>query len=331
MDSTDEFFNRVGTEAGRAGEAQSTNGMAPVPSYHTSKTPHDNGPTGRQWASDDDRFWRSSETFKALPAGCYRAAFADGLGPHVIRQRISTDDLLVLPDTESDSIAKEFSLFWTLKDKFAEHGFLHKRGYMLWGPPGSGKTSLLRQLSKKLVDDGNIIVFLEEPGLGRLVLRLIRDIEPERPIMAVLEDLDALTARHGEQEWLALLDGEALVDNIVYVATTNYPERLDKRFTDRPSRFDTISYIGMPSKEARRVYLKAKAPSLSEVEVELWVRRSDGYSVAHLKEMIVAVLCLGQDIDLVTKRLDKMRAKRLSSEDSPDRRSVGMIPLAAAE
>jgi SpoVK/Ycf46/Vps4 family AAA+-type ATPase len=105
---------------------------------------------------------------------------------------------------------------------------------------------------------------------------------------------DALIERHGENEFLALLDGEAQVDNIVFLSSTNYPERLDRRFVDRPSRFDTIKYIGMPSAGARHLFLNAKEPSLTPEELDLWVERTEGFSIAHLKELIIAVRCFRQ-------------------------------------
>ena len=111
-----------------------------------------------------------------------------------------------------------------------------------------------------------------------------------------------------------LLDGENQVENVIYVATTNYPERLDRRFVDRPSRFDTLRLIGMPTPEARRIYLVHKEPGIDEKELRAMVRASDGYSIAHLRELLVLVKCFGQSIDEATKRLDGMRAANPSSD-----------------
>ena len=146
-------------------------------------------------------------------------------------------------------------------------------------------------------------------------------------MICVLEDFDALVERYGENLFLAILDGEAQVDNVIFVATTNYPERLDKRFVDRPSRFDTIMYVGMPSAEARRVYFAAKDPILAAdpAEMATWVRKSAGFSVAHLKEMIVGVRCLGQSLDQVVTRLEEMHERKPTSDDTPDRQATGFL------
>lgn len=280
----------------------------------------------RRWAASHDTFWGATQTYDDLPAGFYRTGMTEQLGPILLRSVVETDHLLDLPDDSSASIVREFEQFWKLQEAFQSRGFLHKRGFLLWGPPGSGKTSTLHILIKSLIrDHGGIVLMLDHPGVAANCLRLVRHIEPDRPMIAVMEDIDALIERYGENEFLALLDGEAQVDNVVFVATTNYPERLDKRFVDRPSRFDTVRFIGMPSADARRVYLQTKEPSLQSEELDQWVRKSKGFSVAHLKEMIIAVRCFGQSLDEVVKRLEAMGARKPSSEDQPDKPMSGFL------
>ena len=190
----------------------------------------------------------------------------------------------------------------------------------------SGKTCSLMLMAKRLVlDQEGVVVILDQPQVAAACLQMARKIEPKRPMIAIMEDLDALVQKYGENEYLALLDGEAQVDNICMLGTTNYPENLDPRFTDRPSRFDTIRYVGMPSAAARRLYLSTKEPSLEGDELETWVEASDGFSVAHLKEMIVAVKCFDQPLEVAVKRLSAMRERRPNSEDSPERRRMGIL------
>ena len=118
-----------------------------------------------------------------------------------------------------------------------------------------------------------------------------------------------------------MLDGEGQANHIVYVATTNYPEALDSRFVDRPSRFDTVTYIGMPSTEARKMYFQSKEPELETDELEHWVRSTKGFSIAHLKELIIGVKCLKQPVDEVIERLAAMHERRPTSDDNDDKAS----------
>jgi SpoVK/Ycf46/Vps4 family AAA+-type ATPase len=288
-------------------------------------------PAMKRWAAANDVFRGAAETYDILPEGLYRTD-CDGYGnPQLIKQKHETDGLIELPDDAGLSILQEFDDFWQRRDQFTQRGFLHKRGFILWGPPGSGKTSCVNLLIKRLVKDTKgIVLFLDNPDIAGRCLRMLRMIEPERPIVAIMEDLDALVVRHSEHEYLALLDGEAQVDRICFVATTNYPERLDRRFCDRPSRFDTVQYIGMPSALAREAYLKTKEPSLNSEELRAWVAETDGFSLAHLKELIVAVKCLGQPFAKALARLEDMRVARPNSDDEPTRKRVGFAPKLAS-
>ena len=280
----------------------------------------------RCWAQSGDSYFGVSTVVNTLPPGAYRCRMSNN-GPFVEKMAISIDDLLALPDSTVEEMTAEFKEFWTKHAKFRERGFTFKRGFFMWGPPGSGKTSGIWQMTQELVKTHQgIVLFIEEPLLATMCVALIRRIEPTRPMVCVMEDLDALVERHGEHGYLALLDGENQIDNVVYVATSNYPERLDRRFLDRPSRFDTIKWVGMPSPEARRVYFQKKEPSLDEDTLERWVRASDGYSVAHLREVIIAVKCFDQPEEEVFARLNKMRTSRPESDGLGGvRNKVGFI------
>lgn len=325
------FFETVGTEHASRKRARSDEPMpgAVPPSAGPSimKTAGAAADSSRRWAANDKVFWGVSSTYDEIPGGVYRCQMTDS-GPVLVKQSIETDNLLELPDDSSSAIIEEFQAFWKLGHEFRKRGFLCKRGFMLWGPPGSGKTSCLHILIKRLADELNgVTLVLDAPHLASAGLQMLRHIEPKRPLIAIMEDLDALVEKFGENEYLALLDGEAQVDNVVFLATTNYPERLDPRFVDRPSRFDTIRYVGMPSAAARRKYLETKEPELSPTELSDWVRLSDGFSVAHLKELIIAVRCFQQPLENVVSRLEAMRSRRPTSADDPNRHGAGFLPL----
>lgn len=325
--SEGQFFDIVGTDS--VERPRSHPPVASTEIAQVSETPASMiTPTGeRRWAASYDTFWGATQTYDELPAGLYRCSSSPNIGPVLIRQRVDTDKLLQLPDDAAESIIAEFQQFWEIADEFRSRGFMHKRGFLLWGPPGSGKTSCLQLLIKKLIDGySGIVLFVDNPQIAAQCLSMARAIEPKRPMIAVLEDLDALVHNHGEHEFLALLDGEAQVDSIVFLATSNYPERLDRRFVDRPSRFDTIKYVGMPSSEARAAYFRAKEPDIGSEELEAWVAATDGLSIAHLKELIIAVRCFKQPLDKVAERLAKMHGRKPSSEETPDSRVVGFAP-----
>lgn len=326
---SEEFFDKVGTRpavqrgARLATEAVSNwSGDVPQPAVEKQIIVG----TGTSWASSGDAFWRIGESHDTLPPGVYKCGVSPNIGPHFLRVKNETDSLVIFPDSESSRILDEIRAFQGMKEKFSAYGFLHKRGVLMWGPPGSGKTTTLQLLIKLIVrEHGGVAVLIDHPGAAAACLQVLRAVEPERQMVGILEDLDALVERYGESEYLALLDGESQVDNVVYVATTNYPERLDVRFVDRPSRFDTIRYIGMPSKAARAAYFDAKVPDLDNSELDRFVAATEGYSVAHMREMIVLTKCFGVSLDEAKARLDKAKINRPSSQQRPDAQSFGFL------
>lgn len=166
------------------------------------------------------------------------------------------------------------------------------------------------------------------PGETALALSKMREIEPNRPIIVIWEDLDTVIYRYGEDKVLALLDGELQIDNVIFIATTNYPEQLDGRITNRPSRFDKVLEVGMPSKEARVLYLKKKLPKETEERIEHLAEATKEFSVAHLRELIVALYCLKQPEAETIERLKKMKFTPNSAQhQGSGRRRMGLLGL----
>jgi energy-coupling factor transporter ATP-binding protein EcfA2 len=323
--SLETFYEQVGSES--SADRDYGRNVASIAAYSgQSDAPPRPQPAGpvSAWAVSGDQYWGITHSIDRIGPGCYRAGVAQGIGVYLERQPIKTDALIELPDSKSELIIAEIEQFMTLRPAFVARGLLFKRGVLLWGPPGSGKTSTLHLLMRLIVDRlGGIALLVDEPNLAGEALKLIRKIEPQRQVIAILEDVDGLIGNHGPSGYLALLDGESQVDNIVFVATTNYPERLDKRFVDRPSRFDTVEYVGMPSAEARRAYLTHKEPALPVETIDEMVEATDGLSVAHLREMIILTQCFKRSIADAAARLTASRRRVPSSERAPDRPDSG--------
>jgi len=283
--------------------------------------------TAKMWAVSGQAYFPSDYTTKGLPPGYYVVEHCNR-GYYFYKTPMNLDDLLILPDSATEEIIEHIEYFWTREAQFRELGFLWKRGIMLYGPAGGGKTSTLQLLSKRIIERGGLSIYLKNPHNTSHGLEILRRIEPDRPIIVLLEDIDALIKDCGESEILAILDGELQIDNVVFIATTNYPEDLDKRLINRPSRFDIVKEIGMPTSEARKIYLETKNPRLAlqenQHELDRWVKESRGFSVAHLKEMILAVEALGESIDSVIVRLKKMMTQKPHSSDS-ENKSIGFV------
>jgi hypothetical protein len=312
VDETEEFVERLGTEPKRTGNKME--GVSPQqqpPPALTADTPSSKlWADSVQWAAlANDSYIACGRTVPTLPAGVYRIE-SQRDDWKFIRTKLLTDTLLQLPDSASKRVLEGISAFWAARDRFRKRGQLFKRGVLMWGPPGGGKTALVSLLTAELVEAGGIVLLSEVPHAMSEALRDLRRIEADRPIICVHEDLDEICQRHGESAVLSLLDGENQVDNIVHLATTNYPEALDPRLVNRPSRFDEVIKIGMPSSAARDVYIRSRVEvpaELSEDELSRWVTDTAEMSIAHLRELVIAVFCLGRTYEETIKRLGAMK------------------------
>lgn len=206
-----------------------------------------------QWSSGpNDTFRPSGPRREKLLSGVYTVEI-DAMGPFFVRTKVVTDNLIELDDAASTRVLSSLRKFWKSRKAYTDRGVLYKRGLLLWGPAGSGKTATLGLLMQELLRMDGLVFICQDPGLLSQMLAILRRIEPERNLIVVLEDIDELVSRYGEHELLALLDGETQIDNVVNIATTNYPERLGARIVNRPSRFDERILVDMPNASAREV------------------------------------------------------------------------------
>jgi AAA+ superfamily predicted ATPase len=278
--------------------------------------------TKNQWAVlPNDTFTAIGSTVSHLPPAIYTLA-SDGSSIYFNKTEVLTDDLIELDDSAAIRVIEGIERFWRSKRKFDRFGILFKRGILMWGPAGSGKTATVNMLMKDLVDRGGMVVIVQSPPVAIRGLHELRRIEPDRPIIVVLEDIEEMICNYGEHGLLGLLDGEHQVSNVVVLATTNYPELLGERIINRPSRFDEVILVDMPSAKARYRYLKhVLKDTVPDMELRKWVAATDKFSIAHLRELIVATQCLDRPYEEVVDRLRRMKVK--PNSEKRDKQYVG--------
>jgi SpoVK/Ycf46/Vps4 family AAA+-type ATPase len=122
---------------------------------------------------------------------------------------------------------------------------------------------------------------------------------------------------------LNLLDGIKQIDNVVYIATTNHPEKLEDRITNRPSRFDRRYEIELPNTEVRTAYIENKLSEedLKKINIEMWVKESDGFSLAHMRELVISVITMDNSFEDTIARLKGMKVKPKIKSNIPN--SIG--------
>ena len=207
--------------------------------------------------------------------------------------RCDWDDLIL--DRSIISLLKnDFESFWKRERWFHDRHLPFRRGYLLHGPPGNGKTTAIRAMmcSRGL---SAFAIRLFDPQTSDADLdELFEEALAERPAIIVLEDLDRAFPRTGEsktqvsvQSLLNCLDGVASGEGTITIATANQPTALDPAILRRPGRFDRVVHFPNPSREMRLKYFLHMNPHVAQAEIEQTIADSNGLSFAQLREAVV--------------------------------------------
>lgn len=249
----------------------------------------------------------------SIEAGAYKVSFSNRDESYIVSKvKIKTDDLVNLPQPEMQEVMGAVDDFYTQQKEFAKWGFIFKRGFLLYGVPGGGKTSIISNIMNYVIDKMNGLVFLvyntdDLHYYSGFMSRVFRNIEPDRLILVIFEDIDSMTKE--ETLLINVLDGLGNSHNVLNIATTNYTERLSERLLNRPNRFDRRWEIKSPSYEARRQFFIAKIlpDALKTINLNKWVQDTEGFTIAQLSEVIKSVFLLKQSFPDTLALLKNMK------------------------
>ena len=263
-----------------------------------------------------DEYVPAFPTIEQVPSGLYEIKWNSSLQTHaLVRQPMNIDELYELPSDEIKNILEDIESFWERRETYRKYNFVHKRGILLYGDPGCGKSGIIQLCVKHIIEKKNgIVLNLKEEDDVRYFsdfISTVRSIEPERPLIVILEDIDSLAGedRYSTTKLLNILDGIKQIENVVYIATTNYPEKLQERITNRPARFDRRYQVEMPCSKVREAYIKAKLTpeDLERIDLPVWLELTEGMSLSHLKELIISVIVMGKNFADAVKHLGDLK------------------------
>ena len=280
-------------------------------------------PNYTNWLVLGNAFVAIEDVVKELPAGYYTIKwdrFKDIYLP--VKEEINIDDLLIFPNDLFVDVLNDIQTFWESSEKYSMYNYVYKRGILLYGRAGCGKSALINLLAKELIEKHNgIVISLRDTDDLRAIDKImvsIKTIEPNRKLIIVIEDIDNFVGNNDKSDLtklLNLLDGTLQTENVVTIATSNFPEKLEERITNRPSRFDRRYEVGIPNETVRRFYISKKI-QLSAEEIETWVKETEGFTIDHIKELILSVTVLNYTFEKAITDIRQMMKIKIPKNES---------------
>ena len=208
---------------------------------------------------------------------------------------------------------------WPLEhpEAFKNMGIKPPRGILLYGPPGCGKTMLVKAAAKE--SEANFISIKGPELLSKWVgesekgvRKMFQKAKQVAPTIIFFDEVDSLAPKRGHSvdsgatervvsQILTELDGMEELADVVVIAATNRPELVDPALL-RPGRFDRFIYIKAPTESARRDILAIHTKSMplaSDVNLVDLAKHTNNFSGADLKSLCseAAMIALRENID----------------------------------
>nr|WP_046283101.1 AAA family ATPase [Mycobacterium sp. UM_NZ2] len=254
-------------------------------------------------------------------------------------------------DDVGDMVATKQALteavLWPLQhpDTFTRLGVDPPHGVLLYGPPGCGKTFVVRALA----GSGRVSVHsvkgaeLMDKWVGsseRAVRDLFQRARDSAPSLVFLDEIDALAPRRGQSfdsgvtdrvvaALLTELDGVNPLRDVVVVGATNRPELIDPALT-RPGRLEKLVFVEPPDADARRQILRVSGKSVplhDDVDLDALAADLEGYSAADCVALLreAALTAMRRSIDAADVTVADIATARKNIRPSLDPAQVDAL------
>ncbi|KAK3618873.1 hypothetical protein LTR56_024387 [Elasticomyces elasticus] len=216
-------------------------------------------------------------------------------------QSASWNDVILDP-VMKNTLINDVQGFFDSRAVYEEVHVPWKRGIIMHGTPGCGKTisikALMHSLEEKNVASLYVKSFDSCAGEQSSIRNIFYQARVMAPCLLIFEDLDSLVKDKVRSYFLNEVDGLESNDGICMIGSTNHLERLDAGISKRPSRFDRKYHYKLPGHQERVLYCEYWRKKLSkrgdlefgDEVCELVARLTSGFSFAYMKELFVQAL-----------------------------------------
>jgi transitional endoplasmic reticulum ATPase len=216
----------------------------------------------------------------------------------------SWEDVILDPEMKKGLI-EDVQGFFDNQSLYAQFAMPWKRGVILHGVPGNGKTVSIKALMNALYRRADSIPSLYVKSFETncnteqyAIREIFQKARSKAPCLLIFEDLDSLVNDDVRSYFLNEVDGLESNDGILMIGSTNHLDQLDPAISKRPSRFDRKYHFKIPGEEERRLYanywrkklLKNETVEFPEELCGVIAQLSEGFSFAYLKELFVMAL-----------------------------------------
>lgn len=201
-----------------------------------------------------------------LPAGVYSHEYQSSANPERLNPMDLREDNYIELLSSLSSLNESITQFIDNKSLYEDSKSLYKLGILLFGPPGTGKTSYMRELIRSHKDA--IVIFLDGVPTRKFLEKLEQSTKDKLKIIVFEEVVSMLEGSDDIRCMLDFLDGARSLSNAIYFLSTNYPEEIPENVI-RNGRIDVFARVEFPDIHARKklidLYLKKEA-SKEELE-----------------------------------------------------------------
>jgi DNA replication protein DnaC len=207
------------------------------------------------------------DLFRGINFKCKDGAYIEIAEPNdremkpidIMRKKVSKENLIFDKDSAISEVMTDISSFFKDETKrlYERMQIPHKRGIIIYGDPGNGKSAMIREIIRIVPKITKIVINPNIENITRILSMLTKSLNGQ-PAIIIIEDIDSLITSRNRSEFLNILDGVDIKSGIFFIGTTNYPEQIDPAFMNRSGRFDRTYRIDNPSDAVRRMFFESR-------------------------------------------------------------------------